>query len=265
MIEKIVISPQIVVYKNIFNSSTPLIDFLNSKSKKILNAEWKDWYDNGWRSSINFDEIEKSDLDEYKYVKEMADAFDYIAKDYMSDYSKENGIWPSFIKDWNSINLNNHNIDFFKYNLSHSEGRDWDSDFLMDYHVDEFDVDGVFKSQKNIVTVNFYLNDNYEGGEICAYNKDLNISYRYKPVAGDAVVMPSGSPFFHAVKPFYLNDRYFSRIFINYNDTSVDSTQDKDFFSSEHSVGNPYEKKFIDKGFQFLNVGIKEIQVGLDT
>ena len=257
MIEKIIISPQIVVYKNIFKSSLPLIDFLNSKNKKILDAEWKDWYDNGWRASINFDEIEKSDLDEYGYVKEMADAFDYISKDYMNDYSKENGIWPSFIKDWNSINLNNHNIDFFKYNL-------WDSDFLMDYHVDEFDVDGVFKSQKNIVTVNFYLNDNYEGGEICAYNKDLNVSYRYKPVAGDAVVMPSGSPFFHAVKPFYLNDRYFSRIFINYNDTLVDSTKDKDFFSSEHYVGNPDEKKFIDKGFQFLNVDIKEIEVGVN-
>lgn len=261
MIEKIIISPQIVVYKNIFKNSNAIVDFLNSKDKNIIDTQWQDWYDNGWRFSVNFDEIEKSELAQYQYLKEMCEAFDYIAKDYMSEYSKENGIWPSFIKDWDSINLNNHNIDFFRYSLDHSKDRNWDSDFLMNYHVDEFDIDGVFKSQKNIVTVNFYLNDNYDGGEICAYNKDLNISYRYKPVAGDAVVMPSANPFFHAVKPFYLADRYFSRIFINYNDSLVDSSRDNNFFSEEHSVGNPYEKNFIDKGFQFLNVDIKEVEV----
>jgi hypothetical protein len=262
MIEKLIVSPQIVVYKNIFKSSKPMVNFLNSKNKEIIDAEWQDWYDNGWRFSLNFDEIKKSDSLEYMYLKEMCDAFDYISKDYMECYSKENGIWPSFIKDWDSINLNNHNLDFFKYNLDQSKDRNWDSDFLMNYHVDEFDVDGSFKSQKNIVTVNFYLNDDYEGGEICAYNKDLNVSYRYKPVAGDAVVMPSSSPFFHAVKPFYLSDRYFSRIFINYNDASLDGSQVDNFFSKEHFVGNQYEKKFIDEGFQFLNVDIKEIEVG---
>lgn len=261
MIEKIIISPQIVVYKNIFKNSEKLIDFLNSNDKKIITNNWQDWYDNGWRFSVNFDGIQESDSEEYLYLKEMCEASDYISKDYMADYAKEKGIWPSFIKDWDSINLNNHNIDFFRYNLDHSKDRKWDSDFLMNYHVDEFDVDGVFKSQKNIVTINFYLNDDYEGGEICAYNKDLNVSYRYKPVAGDAVVMPSASPFFHAVKPFYLSDRYFSRVFVNYNDTSIDSSSDSSFFSKEHSVGNPYEKKFIDEGFQFLDVNIKEIEV----
>lgn len=261
MIEKIIISPQVVVYKNIFKNSQGIVDFLNSDDKKIVNDSWQDWYDNGWRFSVNFDEIQKSELPQYLYLKEMCDAFDYISKDYMLEYSKDNGVWPSFIKDWDSVNLNNHNIDFFRYKLDHSKDRNWDSEFLMNYHVDEFDVDGVFKSQKNIVTVNFYLNDNYDGGEICAYNKDLNLSYRYKPVTGDAVVMPSASPFFHAVKPFYLTDRYFSRIFINYNDSLVDSSLDNNFFSKEHSVGNPYEKKFIDEGFQFLNVNIKEVQV----
>lgn len=265
MIEKLIISPQIVVYKNIFKNSSPLIDFLNSNDKKIMNSQWQDWYDNGWRFSVNFDDIQESESKNYVYLKEMCEASDYIAKDYMSEYSKENGIWPNFISDWDSINLNNHNIDFFKYNLDHSRDRDWDSDFLMNYHVDEFDVDGVFKSQKNIVTINFYLNDDYKGGEICAYNKDLNISYRYKPVAGDAVVMPSASPFFHAVKPFYFSDRYFSRVFINYNDTSMDSSEDNNFFSKEHSVGNPHEKKFIDQGYQFLNVDIKEVEVRGDV
>ncbi len=265
MIDKLVISPQIVVYKNIFKNSSKLIDFLNSEDKKILDASWQDWYDNGWRFSVNFDEIQESSSEEYMYLKEMCDASDYISKDYIEQYSGDNGVWPGFIKNWKDVNLNNHNIDFFRYNLAHSEERHWDSDFLMDYHVDEFDVDGVFKSQKNIVTINFYLNDDYDGGEICAYNKDLNVSYRYKPVAGDAVVMPSASPFFHAVKPFYLSDRYFSRVFINYSDTSIDSQSSKGFFSNEHFVGNKYEKEFIDEGFQFLNVDIKEIEVGKDN
>ena len=255
MIEKIVVAPQIVVYKNALSNSSSIIDMIESADE----VQWETWYENGWRSSVDFN---RSTGEESSPIKDICDAFDYVAKDYMDQYSGDKGIWPSFIKNWNSTNLNKdeYKIDFFKYSHLAFKDMQWDSDLLMGYHVDEFSVDGVFKKQKNIVTINFYLNDDYEGGEICAYNKELDISYRYKPVAGDAVIMPSASPFFHAVKPFYKKDRYFLRLFITYNDDSIDDNYGE-FYSEDHHVGHENEKEFIDKDFQFLNVNVKEIEV----
>ena len=256
MIEKLVISPQIVVYKNALSNSKSIIDMLESNDE----VKWQDWYENGWRSSVEFNRLTG---EESSPVKEICDAFDYVAKDYMKDYEGGEGTWPTFIRNWNNTNLNQniYQVDFFKYSHLSFKNMKWDSDLLMGYHVDEFEVDGVFKKQKNIVTINFYLNDDYEGGEICAYNKDLDISYRYKPVAGDAVVMPSASPFFHAVKPFYLKDRYFLRLFITYNQGEDVENNYGEFYSEKHHVGHVGEKEFIDKDFQFLKVNIKEIEV----
>jgi hypothetical protein len=72
--------------------------------------------------------------------------------------------------------------------------------------------------------MNYYLNDNYSGGEICAYDSISDKSYQYKPKPGDVVVMPSTAPFYHAVKSFDEADRYFLRTFIDYpvNETSED-------------------------------------------
>lgn len=256
IMEKIVIAPQIVVYKNILKDVSAIIDMIDSGNE----VQWEKWYENGSRSSLDFNRASGEDSSP---AKDICDAFDYVAKDYIEEFSGENGIWPSFIKNWESTNLNKdyYQIDFFKYNHLMFKNMKWESDLLMGYHVDEFDVDGVFKQHKNIVTINFYLNDNYEGGEICAYNKDLDISYRYKPMAGDAVVMPSSSPFFHAVKPFYSNDRYFLRLFVTYDQGEDAVNNYGEFYSQEHHVGHEGEKDFIDKDFQFLKVNVKEIEV----
>ena len=255
--EKMVIAPQIVVYKNMLKDVAAIIDMIDSGNE----IKWEKWYENGFRSSADFN---KSSGEESSPLRDICEAFDYVSKDYMQDYKADKGVWPSFIKNWSSYALNKdiYQIDFFKYSHLAFKNMKWDSDLLMGYHVDEFEVDGVFKRQKNIVTINFYLNDDYEGGEICAYNKDLDISYRYKPVAGDAVVMPSASPFFHAVKPFYTKDRYFLRLFITYDqgDNLVYSNYGESY-SQEHHVGHEGEKDFIDKDFQFLKVNVKEIEV----
>jgi hypothetical protein len=263
MVEKIIISPQIVVYKNILKNNKSIIDMMDSSSL----VAWDTWYDQGWRSFINFEISNEKNNKNFNDINEICKAFDYIQDDYIKQYHGENGIWPNFLTNWDNVNLgqNEYKIDFFKYNHLSFKGIDWEKDLLMNYHVDEFFVDGVVKKEKKIVTVNFYLNDDYEGGEICSYNQDLNVSYRYKPVAGDAVVMPSSSPFFHAVKPFYSKDRYFLRLFITYNDDLVDSSNNNPYyFSNKHYLTNENESKFIDSGNQFFNVSVKEIEVGKD-
>jgi len=50
----------------------------------------------------------------------------------------------------------------------------------------------------------FYINDDYEGGEICFPDYNLEI----KPEAGSVVFFPSNSKYIHAVKKVIKGDRY---------------------------------------------------------
>jgi hypothetical protein len=59
------------------------------------------------------------------------------------------------------------------------------------------------------------------------YDSVSNKSYMYKPKPGDAVIMPSTSPFYHAVKNFYNSDRYFMRSFFSYQVNGIDLNYDQ--------------------------------------
>jgi hypothetical protein len=222
--EKIVVAPQIVIYKNIFKNSKDLIQILNDESKDTILSPWKDWYTNGYRRHCMFfidTEIDEKDSlrikKEKKYLKEFSNILNFIKKDYFNDFENKNGIWPNFIENWEKVKEfpDHYFIDFFKYDIKKAEVSEKNK-LYMQYHVDEFPILNDFKSLRNIVTINLYLNNNYEGGEICAYDLNNKKSYIYKPAPGDAVVMPSTSPFYHGVKNFYNADRYFMRGFFKY-------------------------------------------------
>ena len=138
----------------------------------------------------------------------------FIREDYLNEF--ENGIWPSFIKDWKLLKDTNKKywIDVFRYDVD-LQGEVNPSGLMMEYHVDELPVPGEIKSKRHVATVNFYLNNEYGGGEICVYDSTSNNTYMYKPMPGDAVIMPSTEPFYHGVKPFNKSDRYFLRAFID--------------------------------------------------
>jgi hypothetical protein len=54
-IEKIIIAPQIVVYKNIFKYSQELIDLLEEDNVDSILDPWRDWYEQGQRRGMLFD------------------------------------------------------------------------------------------------------------------------------------------------------------------------------------------------------------------
>jgi hypothetical protein len=56
------------------------------------------------------------------------------------------------------------------------------------------------------------LNDDYEGGEISFLNEDDSEVVTWRPKAGDVIVFPSGSPFFHGVHPVLSGNRYIVRL-----------------------------------------------------
>lgn len=87
----------------------------------------------------------------------------------------------------------------------------------MGYHTDYFSVEE--PAGEFALTCTMYLNDNYEGGEVCF--KTNGEDYVYKPQAGDVMVFPSGHPdllsedgvCLHGVRKITEGLKYFVRIF----------------------------------------------------
>lgn len=256
--EKVVVAPQIVIYKNIFKHSAELINLLNSDRDSIISP-WSSWYENGYRCGTLFKDMDilesdpESIKEEKRYLKEFYDILEFIKKDYLLEFNKDNGIWPDFISDWDQLLNNNidYYIDFFRYDINKIDLSE--NKLLMEYHVDEDEylAEGELKSLKNVATINIYLNNEYHGGEICAYDSFTNKSYSYKANPGDAVIMPSCSPFYHAVKNFSGSDRYFMRSFFKYISTST----------STKSEIEKQKYEYLKNNLQMRKVDIDEIEV----
>jgi hypothetical protein len=229
--EKIVIAPQIVVYKNIFKNSNNLIDILENDNEYSLFTPWEKWYEQGYRKNTEFNRNSNYNTEESSYLNELCNVFDFVKKDYFDEFQKENGIWPDFIKDWDEIKKEKDVFffDYFKYDIS-KEVNNKKENLAMEYHVDDYLLDANVKMMRHVATANLYLNDQYSGGEICAYDSISDKSYMYKPKTGDMVVMPSTRPFYHAVKVFRNHDRYFLRNFFDY---FVDGNETFDNFSEK--------------------------------
>lgn len=165
---KLIVAPQIAIYKNIFKYNDELLKYINK-------LDWEDWFNHGQRAKSFYSKKNNyEDKNELFLMQEIAEAFDAIKKDYLNDFQKDKGIWPEWIENWDILNKDDdlYIIDYFKYSdKKASENMDIKPNgIMMGYHVDEFPIPGIIKPERNVVTINFYLNDDYQGGEICAYD-----------------------------------------------------------------------------------------------
>ena len=226
-VEKLVVTPQVVVYKNILKDCDKLIKIIENKDRKdSLWPKWEPWYEQGENINQLFHryqfDIKDGDspevIEEKEILKHIADVYDFIQQDYLKDYNENNGKWPTYIKQWDKVRqkLDPIHINIYKYNVDHFDklGRDG---LMLQYHVDEMPEDAHERPWHQVVTITFYLNENYKDGEVCFYDEELNKAYQYKPRLGDATAFPSAAPFYHGVNHFEGNDRYFLRIFIPYS------------------------------------------------
>ena len=263
-IQKIVIAPQIVVYRNIFKFSKEIIDLLNINNQDSILDPWREWYQQGQRRGMLFNgrtDLDSGDdlsIQEKKYLKEIYDITDFINKDYFNDF-KENGIWPDFILDWDKMDSieNQIYIDYFKY--EHEKEKRFNrppEQLLMDYHIDEFPLPGETKLRRHVATINFYLNDDYSDGDICVYDDVSKKSYRYKPMPGDAVIMPSTEPFYHAVKQYSSANRYFARTFLDYVSDSHISWESKYKLDLNENIT---EADYVEQDLQLIKISTDEI------
>lgn len=206
------IYPNIIVYRNMLSDPQKAFSIMekseSSSHGKYFFRDWTKWAHFGTYT-------EPKDPDEIKQNAEYSDMFyeeknlfDEIAISYqkaISHYFEYTKILlpegarfsgQSWCKYFNKI-------DILKNNMT------------MQYHTDFIISEKDMPGDKYHTTCTFYINDNYDGGEVEFYiNGDIVC---HKPKAGDIVVFPSTEPYFHGVKTIPSGNKYMIRNFVVYN------------------------------------------------
>jgi len=204
------------VFKNALKENQDVINYL------VNNKEWTDWYTFGTMASATFFKYE---FNSFPTEIEWANKIDVNGSNIL-DNSLENKINNLFYKttklyaEENNISLNNwiyRGWNVAKY-TEHP-----DDEYAMMHHTD-FQRDIAYEpGEKFGITAVFYLNDNYDGGEVMFRfldDNDVNIvkeDYIYKPNAGDIVVFMSGHPHYHGVRAVTKGEKYIIRTYWKYN------------------------------------------------
>jgi hypothetical protein len=228
--DKLIIAPKIHIYKNVFKNIDNALSVvkeseLQDGTSNII-PKWGEWaaYWKGAAAKANNKSYQINNVDsdlvksQKELINEIKEIFFKTFIDYINCYKKDPG-WQDFILQWE--NFSDHpweqdpSIDFLKYNKEQSVEMQ-NHPIAMNYHTDNDRFDAEWRGTKKIVTITFYLNDDYEGGEISIYDPIAKQVYSYKPKAGDVTVFPSGMDYYHGVLTFKGNDRYLVRMFMSY-------------------------------------------------
>lgn len=209
-INYIEIYPGVNVYRNVFKD---LDSFLEKANK--CNG-WEQWYTFGSMLSLQEMQIvfnsfpskeeylasRKWDIgtENLKIRGELAEEVAEIFYDVTNHYINMNPEYslPNWIKGPASVN---------RYN----DGSGVSDNYSMNYHTDYNQESQNSKGIKFGITTTFYLNDDYQDGEICFKINEHFISH--KPQRGDVIVFPSKPPYYHAVRKSSGTDRYMIRSF----------------------------------------------------
>lgn len=148
------------------------LDFSGAaKESVITNGEFQTDYTSRITLSIDVPYVNSNNND---FTDIFRETFDPIEKDYMLLFN---------------LSLKAHNpYKILKYNVG---GK-------FDNHMD--DGGGNFRRVSTV----YYLNDNYEGGELCFPQFGIEL----KPDAGDMIIFPSAYVYSHSVKPVISGNRY---------------------------------------------------------
>lgn len=202
------IYPGVIVYKNMLSNSEKAYEIMmrsdDSSEGRFFFKKWDPWAHFGTYTqakSIEEQEIAEKGIvfeEEKQLFEEIAIAYDRA----ISHYFKHTGIeipegarysGQSWCKYFNKI-------DNMKNNMT------------MQYHTDYIVSQADMPGEKFHTTCTFYINDNYNGGDIEFYvNGDIT---NHKPAAGDLVIFPATVPYYHGVKTIPDGNKFFIRNFI---------------------------------------------------
>ena len=206
------------VFKKAIKNPQDFIDYFEK------NKEWKDWYTfgkhaEGTQFAVNFDK--------FPTIEEWESKKDSNEQDFTRDNYFENEINDLFYHSTKLyVEANGTSFDNWVYEgwniAKYEEKPDSELEYAMVHHTDFQREFAYNPGSKFAVTAVFYLNDNYEGGDVMFRfldENDISIikeDYTYKPQAGDIVVFMSGHPHYHGVKTVSKGEKYIVRTYWRY-------------------------------------------------
>jgi hypothetical protein len=215
---------KILVYRNLLPETNLLADLVLRSEKEsdgqYVYSKWGKWFEFGTITGFSLDgdtsDFGKSETDrgfwEYFLHRSLTYAAESAFNHYIEHYQVE---LPGPVRM--------ENPGLAKYVENGYINRVGN---VMNFHTDYAVGEWWWPGEKFLLTCTTYLNDNYKGGEILFLTKDCEI-VEYKPVKGDIIVFPSGSPifpkdnpYFHAVKAVTSGDKILVRTYLKYFDYS---------------------------------------------
>jgi hypothetical protein len=190
------------------------------------NQEWQDWYTFGkmsegpgwpavtfkkfptieeWEESKPYSDIAIGGKD--YFANQIDDLFYYATKLYVESNNFALDNWS--VDGWNIAKYVPNPEEFPNYVMMHH------TDFQREFSYNP--------GLKFGLTAVFYLNEDYDGGEVMFRFLDKNDrsvikeDYSYKPSAGDIVVFPSGPPHYHGVRAVSNGEKYIIRNYWRYD------------------------------------------------
>jgi hypothetical protein len=228
-VQHISLYPKIDIYTNILDTK-----LIIEKIKNLPDSVWEEWSTFGHYftiygvlvnekilpDSINFSNIIETD----PAKKEIAELIEKAFFNTTLEYIKRNSM--SF-DNW-------HHAAFSVCKYITLGGNS--EKLAMGYHTDYTQEIAEQPGYKHGITVTMYLNDDYEGGEICfkIMNGDINDKIEHDPMAGEILIFPSGQPYYHAVKKITKGEKYFIRSFWYFKyDGSEEWLKNQEFYGKE--------------------------------
>lgn len=215
------IYPNVIVYRNMLANPQKSYEIIKkseaSSSGKYFLKPWTQWAQFGtytqikWGEELNDAEAGEMFNDEKEFHEELKIAYDKAASHYRAHTGLE---FPEDARySGNSYCKYFDEIDTLSNNMT------------MQYHTDYIISQRDMPGDKFHTTMTFYINDDYDGGDLEFYI-DNNI-INHKPKAGDLVVFPSTDPYYHGVKKIYNGNKYFVRNFVMTNYAGSDEWLEK--------------------------------------
>lgn len=242
-----ILHPKIWVFKNILKNPENLINYLRGEE---FSDKWQDWYTFGQKvflplggsqfdtfpSKHEWDDNITLEASKNKSLQNFTDAFYYLTKKYIESQGIELNNW-----EFGGSDLCYYNE---MTGISGTQAMNYHTDYQL-----ERDYEPGMKFQTTCV---FYLNDDYEGGEICFkifeedYSKVLD-RISYKPSKGDAIVFPSKHPVYHGVKIVENGTKYIIRSYWKY---WQDGTEE--YYNHKNSMSTENFEKFLHERHKVL-------------
>lgn len=210
--------PKIWVFKNAYKSSAQIINYYETN----YSDKWHQWENFGTEITLpifsenykNFpteEEWQKNHIDKYRELSTV----DEIGYEFLKEY-----VWFFYHatkKYCHEFDINYDNWIFYATEISkYDTEKDLSQKIAMKYHTDyEYDKNHEPGIKFGLASI-LYLNEDYNGGEICfkIMNNDMSSvinSFDYKPNTGDMLVFPSDQPFYHSVKSITHGNKYVIR------------------------------------------------------